>query len=170
MSRSEQWNDRQVGPATEPQPSGARGSWPDYAAVWRWHFYAGLFCIPFVCWLAVTGSIYLFRPDIEGLLDRPYESLPLDGPRAAPSSEARAAIAAVPGSVFIKYQPSATPTGYAQVVVSQGGHPYRVYVQPRTLRAIKVERDDLRIMELMAHLHGQLLLGDRGSMLVELVH
>jgi uncharacterized iron-regulated membrane protein len=29
--------------------------WPDYGAVWRWHFYAGLFCIPFILWLACTG-------------------------------------------------------------------------------------------------------------------
>jgi uncharacterized iron-regulated membrane protein len=28
----------------------------DYRSVWRWHFYAGLFCIPFVLWLACTGT------------------------------------------------------------------------------------------------------------------
>ena len=30
-------------------------SWPDYRAVWRWHFYAGLYVIPFLLMLAVTG-------------------------------------------------------------------------------------------------------------------
>jgi uncharacterized iron-regulated membrane protein len=143
-------------------------AWPDYAAVWRWHFYAGLFCIPFICWLAITGSIYLFRPDIEGFLDRPYESLQVAGPRAAPSREAEAAIAAVPGSVFTKYQPPATPTGAAQVVVTGQGHPYRVYIHPGTLSVMKIQRDDQRPMDVVAHLHGQLLLGNRGSMLVEL--
>ena len=24
----------------------ARRRWPTHATVWRWHFYAGLFCIP----------------------------------------------------------------------------------------------------------------------------
>ncbi|HWG69276.1 MAG TPA: PepSY domain-containing protein [Steroidobacteraceae bacterium] len=153
---------------TQSKSTDARRSWPDYTAVWRWHFYAGLFCLPFVCWLSLTGSIYLFRPDIEAWLDRPYESLHLDGPRAAPSSEARAAIAAVPGSVFSRYEPPATPTGAAQIVVGRDGHLFRVYVQPDTLRALKVERDDHRVMELVSHLHGELLLGDRGSMLVEL--
>jgi transposase len=33
-----------------------------YRTVWRWHFYAGLFCIPFVLWFATTGTIYLFKP------------------------------------------------------------------------------------------------------------
>jgi uncharacterized iron-regulated membrane protein len=27
-----------------------------YRAVWRWHFYAGLFVIPFLLMLAVTGA------------------------------------------------------------------------------------------------------------------
>ena len=26
-----------------------------YRAVWRWHFYPGLLCLPFVLWLAATG-------------------------------------------------------------------------------------------------------------------
>ena len=145
----------------------ARRSWPDYAAVWRWHFYAGLFCLPFVCWLAITGSVYLFRPDIEAWLDRPYESLHVDGPRATPSNEARAAIAAVPGAVFSHYEPPAMPMGAAQVVVARDARLFRVYVHPGTLRAMHVVQDDHRIMELVAHLHGQLLLGTRGSMLVE---
>ena len=149
-------------------PSGdTRQSWPDYAAVWRWHFYAGLFCLPFVCWLAITGSVYLFRPDIETWLDRPYEALPINGPRAAPSSEVRAAVAAVPGSVFSRYEPPATPTGAAQVVVARGERLYRIYVHPGTLVAMNIVQDDHRPMELTAHLHGQLLLGERGSMLVE---
>ena len=40
-----------------------------YRTLWRWHFYAGLICIPFVIWLAVTGSVYLFRPQIEAWFD-----------------------------------------------------------------------------------------------------
>jgi len=142
-------------------------AWPDYAAIWRWHFYAGLFSLPFVCWLAITGPVYLFRPDIEAWLDRPYEALRLDGPRAPPSSEARAAVAAVPGSVFSRYEPPATPTGAAQVVVARDGNLFRVIMHPVRLHAMKVERDDQRIMDIVAHLHGQLLLGSGGSMVVE---
>jgi len=153
---------------TSHTPSAGRRRWPDYAAVWRWHFYAGLFCLPFICWLAVTGSVYLFRPDIEALLDRPYENLALEGPRAAPSAEAQAAIDAVPRSTFSRYEPPATPTSAAQVVVARGGNLFRVYVQPRTLAPMSIERDDHRIMELVSHLHGNLLIGDTGSIIVEL--
>ncbi len=157
-------------PALDPAATRpARGrSWPAYPAVWRWHFYAGIFCLPFFFWLAITGSFYLFRPDIETFLDRPYESLALISPRASPSSEARAALAAVPGSTFSHYEPPATPTGAAQVVVARDEKLFRVIIHPTSLRAMRVQRDDHRPMEVISHLHGQLLLGDRGSMIVEL--
>ncbi|MGA9230613.1 MAG: PepSY domain-containing protein, partial [Exiguobacterium oxidotolerans] len=35
-----------------------------YRTVWRWHFYAGIIFAPFLIMLAVTGSIYLFKPQI----------------------------------------------------------------------------------------------------------
>ena len=36
-----------------------------YRAVWRWHFFAGLLTLPFLLWLAVTGSLYLYKPELE---------------------------------------------------------------------------------------------------------
>lgn len=153
---------------TPPPPNAPKASWPDYAAVWRWHFYAGLFCLPFFAWLALTGSAYLFRPEIEALLDRPYEGLRLAGARPAPSQEVAAALAAMPGAAFSRYEPPATGTGAAQVVLMKDGHPWRVIVDPRNLKPMHIGRDDHRPMELISHLHGQLLLGDRGSNLVEL--
>ncbi|HEX8554619.1 MAG TPA: PepSY-associated TM helix domain-containing protein, partial [Sphingomonas sp.] len=78
------------------RPPASRRAWPGYDAVWRWHFYAGLFCVPFVLWLALTGSAYLFGPQIERWLDRPYADLPVLGPAAAPAAVAGAATRAVP--------------------------------------------------------------------------
>jgi uncharacterized iron-regulated membrane protein len=72
----------------------ARG-WPAYNTVWRWHFYAGLLCLPFILWLPITGGIYLFKPQIESWLDKPYEQLTLTGVRATPSARVDAAPTAV---------------------------------------------------------------------------
>ena len=36
-----------------------------YRTVWRWHFYAGLFVVPFILLLSLTGAIYLFKPQID---------------------------------------------------------------------------------------------------------
>lgn len=41
-----------------------------YRAVWRWHFYAGLFVLPVLCLLALTGGLYLFRPELESAVYR----------------------------------------------------------------------------------------------------
>lgn len=36
-----------------------------YFMTWRWHFYAGLFVIPFMLMLSLTGLIMLFDDEIE---------------------------------------------------------------------------------------------------------
>ncbi|WP_262503951.1 PepSY domain-containing protein [Sphingosinithalassobacter sp. CS137] len=52
-----------------------------YNAVWRWHFYAGLLTMPFVLWLTVTGTIYLWKPQIEAMLEHRFETIEAVGPR-----------------------------------------------------------------------------------------
>jgi uncharacterized iron-regulated membrane protein len=144
------------------------GSWPGYATVWRWHFYAGLFCLPFVCWLSVTGIIYAFRPDIEAWLDRPYENLSFAGARQSPTAEVQAALGAIPGASLSHYEPPASSTGAAQIVVNSEGGPVRVYVHPRSLQIMKMEADDRRFVEVVSKLHGSLMMGNPGSIVVEL--
>lgn len=149
------------------RPSRA-GPWPDYRTVWRWHFYAGLFCIPFVLWLAATGSIYLFKPQIESWLERPYDRLVMSGPPKAPSAQVQVALDAVPGAVLRAYELPEGPNSAARVIVSRGATQVRVYVRPDDLRVLKVIDEDDRFMRVIFRLHGELLLGDRGSNLVEL--
>ena len=142
--------------------------WPGYNAIWRWHFYAGLFCIPFVLWLACTGSIYLFRPQIEALIDRPYTHLALNGPPASAAAQAGAAVRAVPGSVLHRYQLPDRLDDAVQVIVGEGARETRVYVHPQTLAVLKKVDEDDRLMRVIFRLHGELLMGNKGSYLVEL--
>ena len=143
-------------------------AWPHYNAIWRWHFYAGLFCIPFVLWLAVTGSVYLFRPQIEAWIDRPYANIATTGPRESAARQAAAAVAAVPGSVLHRYQLPDTPTQAVQIIVGKGKAETRVYVHPQTLAVLKTVDEDQRLMRIVFRLHGELLVGNPGSYLVEL--
>ena len=39
-----------------------------YNLAWRWHFYAGLFVAPFMILLALTGIVYLFKPQLDALM------------------------------------------------------------------------------------------------------
>jgi uncharacterized iron-regulated membrane protein len=135
--------------------------------IWRWHFYAGLFCIPFVISLAITGSIYLFRPQVEAWLDAPYRGLATSAD-AAPSAEVAAALAAMPGATLKAYQLPLDTGDAAQVLVARDGVVSRVYVHPQSARVLRIDEEEKRPMRVLAHFHGELLLGDRGSMLVEL--
>ncbi|CAM8642768.1 PepSY-associated TM helix domain-containing protein [Sphingobium cupriresistens] len=36
-----------------------------YRAMWRWHFYAGLIVLPILALMAVTGALYLYKPELE---------------------------------------------------------------------------------------------------------
>jgi len=141
------------------------GRW--YNAVWRWHFYAALFCIPLILWLSLTGSIYLWRPQIEALIDRPYADVATSGPRASAARIAEAAVNAVPGSVLHRYQLPDTPRQAVQVIVGRTGEESRVYVHPGTLAILKTVKEQDRLMRWLFRLHGELMIGDPGSWIVE---
>jgi uncharacterized iron-regulated membrane protein len=140
-----------------------------YQSVWRWHFYAGLICIPFAIWLAVTGAIYLFKPQIESWLDREYDQLSITGPASSPQAQVAAALAAVPGSVLNAYILPESPNAAVRILVGQNKQLYRVYIHPQSLQILKTDEEDRRLMPLLFHLHGELLLGDTGSIAMELI-
>lgn len=139
-----------------------------YRAIWRWHFYAGIFCIPLVIWLSITGSIFLFKPQVERWIDRPYNHLQLIGARATPEQIARAAVVAVPGSTLHYYELPPSNNAAVRVIVGIGKTEYRVYVHPQTLAILHIISEDSHFMAVVQHLHGELLAGTPGSYLVEL--
>jgi uncharacterized iron-regulated membrane protein len=116
-------------PAEMAQPA---RSWPSYRTIWRWHFYAGLFCVPFVIWLSITGSIYLFRPQIEAWLDSSYDHLQITGSRASGEAQVLAAIRAVPRSNLHYYELPRSAQSAVRVIVGRGVEEFRVYVHPQT--------------------------------------
>ncbi len=139
-----------------------------YNAIWRWHFYAGLLCIPFVIWLALTGSIYLWRPQIEAWLDQPYDHLATAGPVTSPEAQVAAALRAVPGATLHKYILPEAPDRAVRILVTKGGADSRVYVDPRSLAVLHTVTEEKRPLRVIFHVHGELLAGALGSYLVEI--
>jgi uncharacterized iron-regulated membrane protein len=139
-----------------------------YNAVWRWHFYAGLFCMPFVLWLAATGTIYLWKPQIEAWLERPYDTLTPAGPRASAEAQVNAALAAVPGATLHKYQLPQAPGEAARIILGKSEDEIRVYVDPYRLRVLRTETESARPMRVISDLHGKFRAGNPGSYLVEI--
>jgi len=145
----------------------SNSSWPDYRAVWRWHFYAGLICIPFVVVLSLTGCVYLFKPQIEAWTERSYNSLAPAHSPLPPSKLIDSALNAFPGSVFTSYELPADAQSAARVILATDRGNQRVYVHPGTASVLGSIPEDQRIMRLFFRLHGELLMGDRGSNIVE---
>ncbi len=52
-----------------------------YAMLWRWHFYAALFVMPLLIVLGITGTIYLYKPQIEAVA---YKSQLYVTPQSSP--------------------------------------------------------------------------------------
>ncbi|MEM8535941.1 MAG: PepSY domain-containing protein, partial [Chloroflexota bacterium] len=155
-------------PTTTPQTVSSQTKL--YRAVWRWHFYAGLFVIPFSIILAVTGSIYLFRPYIEPML---YAHLYNVTPQPT-SLFYEAQIAAVqqtfPGAQITHITPVHTAGSSTEVElrVPEHGGMY-AYVDPHNGEVLgSLVRDDM-FMQRVREIHGELLMGNFGEGIVELV-
>jgi uncharacterized iron-regulated membrane protein len=139
-----------------------------YRTLWRWHFYAGVFVIPFVIILSITGAIYLFKPQIDAFHDSPYRHLRVTGEAQTPEQHISAALAAVPRARFFAYELPREKTDAVNILVVQAGKKIRVYVHPQTLSVLATEFEDERFLHIIHNLHGELLLGKTGSVLVEL--
>lgn len=140
-----------------------------YRGLWRWHFHAGVLCIPFVIVLAITGSIFLFKPQIDAFADRGVDSLALGRTRASGERHIEAALASLPGSKLFAYEVPLEPDDAVRVhVYSADGTGRIVYVHPETLEILKSVPHASRLTEIVRMIHGELLAGRTGAILIEL--
>ncbi|WP_430228875.1 PepSY-associated TM helix domain-containing protein [Paraburkholderia tropica] len=159
--------------ARSTHASGA--AYPGYRTLWRWHFYAGLFVMPFLIVLAITGTIYCFQPQIEPLL---YPHRLVVAPQATPRLPADALLARAqaslpPGAQAIRAHIEANPARSAEFVFAlpHGNAPATkesVYVNPYNGDLLGTLDVDRRFMQVDRMLHRKLLIGKPGELLMEL--
>ena len=140
---------------------------PLHRTIWRWHFYAGLFVIPFILILSATGAAYLFKPQIDRWEERAWRGLPTAGAVDA-DAQVAAALAANPGARFHYYR---VPEELGDAAVIQiglpGGAMRDVAVSPQG-QVIGAADPGQRISAWLSRIHGTLLIGRTGRLLVEL--
>lgn len=140
-----------------------------YRMVWRWHFYAGLFSAPFIFVLSLSGSIYLFKPQIDAYFDRPYNHLKLSQAIKSLDDQVAAAGLSLPGARLKSLEIRDDPSDAARVLfLKSDGEALRVFVKPDTLEILKTETEKSRFTSIVHDLHGELLIGTFGAILVEL--
>lgn len=101
-----------------------------YRAIWRWHFFAGLLVIPFMLNLAITGSLYLFKDEIDNTVFAYRNVVQPRSESLAPSLLTDNAKAAVPGSKVLRYQSPGAPAQSARVTVGTPDRDVLVFVDP----------------------------------------
>ncbi len=140
-----------------------------YRAVWRWHFYAGLFCAPFLLILAVTGAIYLFNDELNDLIYPEQRLVALSQASVPLSAMTAAAAAAFPGGVVTRIDTPTAPGRSAQVFVTpKAGEPMRVFVDPGTGRVLGSYIYTHTLVGFADVAHGSLMLGAFGNGVLEL--
>lgn len=139
-----------------------------YSLAWRWHFYAGLFVAPFMILLALTGIIYLFKPQLDPLLYRDLMVVDAGHHRHDADHLLATVQQAYPQGHVGQYLPPPTATRSAQFVVHDGGRELNVFVDPYRATVLG-EQDGQRNLQAIARaLHSELMIGTLGDRLIEM--
>ncbi|GJE16963.1 PepSY-associated TM helix domain-containing protein [Methylobacterium marchantiae] len=141
-----------------------------YRAVWRWHFYAGLLCLPFLILLSATGAIYLFKDEINGTLFAHRTEVAAQS--RAPLSPSRLvynASEAVPGGVPVTFTDPGTATSPALVTMTEGISKTIVYLDPYSGDVLDTVAADSDPMMVVRRLHSLSYFGTVANGIVEVV-
>jgi uncharacterized iron-regulated membrane protein len=140
-----------------------------YQAFWRWHFYAGLFVIPFMLVLAITGSIYLFKPQLDGIMYRGLMFVQPSTPSITYVQQVEKVEQAYPNATITKIIPQIAPDRSTEIqITTADDRNLMVFVNPYT-GAVLGDRDESNNFQaIVRKLHGELLIGKWGDYLVEL--
>ena len=141
-----------------------------YRTIWRWHFYAGLICLPFFVLLASTGAVYLFRDELSLILEKKLLVVePGQGAALSPEALIAQAVRVAPGQP-VRFEPPAGPDRSAQVGIADGAEQITdVFLDPSNGRVLGVVAHDQRLMTTVSNLHSLILFGAGPNRIIEMV-
>ncbi len=139
-----------------------------YFAVWRWHFYAGLYVIPFLLMLAVTGFfMMLFTTYLPEYGDR--LTVPAAESALSLEDQGKAALSAVAGAVgLVEYIAPYSATNPALFEVADGADGVVIALNPYTGDILRQTVSGDTWNAFLEKIHGTLLIGDLGDRLIEI--
>jgi uncharacterized iron-regulated membrane protein len=137
-----------------------------YFIAWRWHFYAGLYVIPFLMMLAVTGLIMLWVSAMTELNGERAMVTPTDTPLALTDLRGLAE-AAVPGGQATQYIAPMAADRVAVFKVTSEDAATTVVIDPYTGTVVDSFPWRAGWYDFATEIHGTLLIGDLGDYLIE---
>jgi uncharacterized iron-regulated membrane protein len=138
-----------------------------YALAWRWHFYSGLYVVPFLLMLALTGLVMVYFTGFQNRFGQNIHITPSATP-APVSAQVQAVLASHPGASLKEYVTPKAPDLPAWVVIAQGERTQAVAVDPGTRAILNAVDKDHTVFAWAEKIHGTLLLGDFGDRLIEI--
>lgn len=142
--------------------------------LWRWHFIAGLVVCPFAILLSITGAIYLFKPQIENYEEATINALAPVVEQGAQSialdRQIRTLLAANPDSSFKRLILDKPGDRSLEIELQNTqGETSLYWIDTLTGQVLASKLSDQRFIYLVKKLHSELLLGNAGSYVVELM-
>jgi uncharacterized iron-regulated membrane protein len=138
-----------------------------YLAAWRWHFYAGLYVIPFFIMLALSGMSMAWIAYLDGR-DGEYTRVEIGEALLPVSVQAEAAVAEIPGGTLVQYVAPRRPDLASIFRVDAGEVATMVTVNPYTAEVLDQFPRRSGWYDFLDNLHGTLLLGVTGDRMIEI--
>lgn len=152
-----------------PRPTTSAG-W--FRAFWRWHFYAAFLVAPVLMVLAATGLIYLFRFQLEPLINADLMQIPAPSANSIQQPYANQ-LAAVERSfpdatVVSMTEPRSAERSTVFSLTMPDGSTRDVFVNPYGAEVLGSLDPDTTLSGRAVRLHGELMAGTWGERLIEL--
>lgn len=140
-----------------------------YRVVWRWHFYAGLFVIPFLLMLAITGIIYLFKPQLDAWMYRDLMYVQPAGELLPYTQQMETVLAAYPQASLSSLMPVEAANRSSEFTITTAdGRTLTVFVNPYSGEVLGERNEENNLQYYALTLHGELMVGTWGDRLIEL--
>jgi uncharacterized iron-regulated membrane protein len=140
-----------------------------YRVVWRWHFYAGLFVVPFMVILSVTGIIYLFKPQMDALMYRDRMFVEVGQKNFAPDEQLKAVETAYPNAKILKFRPNWEANRSSEFDISTtDNRDLKIFVNPYTNQVLGELDNENNLQYYAFEIHGKLMAGRFGEWIIEL--
>lgn len=141
-----------------------------YQAIWRWHFYAGIIFAPFLIILAFSGSVYLFKPQIEGYLYKDMLNVQEIGSTTMTADDIIAKTErAYPGTAITSVEFTNDPAKTIKLTGSLDGITRLMYADPYTGKLSGMMDSDKTFSAFFKKMHSELVIGGTwANRLVEL--
>jgi uncharacterized iron-regulated membrane protein len=140
-----------------------------YLTIWRWHFYSGLYVVPYMVILAVTGLLMLYGPLVDEWTYARQLSVKPMGQPASYIDQLNAVMSSYSDAMVTRFRPNVDANRSSVVsLTTSDGKEIDVYVNPYTREVLGTIDHENRLETIAMNIHGTLLIGDLGDRLLEI--